>query len=90
MRKPMGNQSPQKRITLTRDTLHNWPNYQKLFDEGKVLFDKNGRLRYPHGAPVGEMILKRVRKNGKAIYAESAEEWFDPESPASEEFEWPE
>jgi hypothetical protein len=85
----MKNQNPPKRITLTQENLHNWPNFQRLFEEGKVIFDKTGRLRYPHGAPVGEMVLVMVGKDGQPIYKESGEEWFDPDSPMAKRFKWP-
>ena len=35
------------------------------------------------------MILVTMGKNGRATYKESAEEWFDPDSPAAQQFEWP-
>ncbi len=85
----MDNQRPPKKIILTNEELPYWPTFQKLFGEGKIVFDKTGRLRYLHGAPVGDMILVRVNKDGKAVYKESAEEWFDPDSPAAMNFEWP-
>jgi hypothetical protein len=60
-----------------------------MFEEGKVIFDTKGRLRYEHGAPVGDLVLYRVNKDGTAKYKESAEEWFDPESPMARDFKWP-
>ncbi|ABI81914.1 hypothetical protein Pcar_3295 [Syntrophotalea carbinolica DSM 2380] len=85
----MRHQDPPKRITITRENLSNWSTFQKLYDEGKVLFDNMGTLRYLHGAPVGDMVLVRVNRDGKAVYKESAENWFDPDSPAAEKFVWP-
>ena len=85
----MKNKTHSDRITMTRENLCDWPSFQKLYDEDKILFDKSGRLRYPHGTPVGDMVLVRIDNNGKAIYKESAEEWFGPESPAVAKFVWP-
>lgn len=85
----MDNQSPPKKIILTNEELPFWPTFQKLHDEGKVVFDKRERLRYLHGAPVGDMFLVRVNKDGKAVYKESALEWFHPDSEAAKNFEWP-
>ena len=61
---------------------------EKLILDGKAKFDIQGRLRYLHGAPVGDLILTK-KKDGTPIYKESPEEWFDPESPKAEEFVWP-
>jgi hypothetical protein len=85
----MKNQTPPKRIAITQGNLHDWPIFQKLYTEGKVVFDKAGRLRYSHGAPVGDMIFVNIGKDGQAIYKESGEEWFDPDSPVAKKFEWP-
>jgi hypothetical protein len=85
----MDQRRPKERLRLTRDNLSEWPAFQGLFDDGKVRFDSAGRLRYLHGAPVGDLILVRANKQGQPIYRESAEEWFDPDSPAAETFEWP-
>lgn len=84
----MFQQKPPNKVVLTRDNLDDWPSFQKLHDEGKVKFDNAGRLRYLHGAPVGDMLLSQVNEDGKAIYKESAEEWFDPGSPLADSFEW--
>ena len=83
-------EGPPPEILLTIDNVANWPTFKKLFDEGKVLADKRGRLRYPHGAPVGRLILRRILKDGTPRYKESADEWFDPGSPKAQEFIWPE
>ena len=85
----MDHRRPKARLRLTHDNLREWPAFQRLFDKGKVRFDSAGRLRYLHGAPVGDLILVRVNKQGHPIYRESAEEWFDPDSPAADTFEWP-
>jgi hypothetical protein len=74
---------------LSRENIHLWPAYQRLLDEGKVVFDRKGRLRYKHGAPVGRMILVKIQKDGTPVYKESAEEWFDPDSQAARDFVWP-
>lgn len=76
-------------IELSAANLHLWPEYQKLVSDGKARFDGKGRLRYSHGAPVGKLIFARVRKDGAPVYRESAEEWFDPDSPKAQAFIWP-
>ena len=85
----MGEEAQATRVRLTRANLQDWPSIQKLYEEGKVKFDVCGRLRYVHGAPVGDMILVRVGRQGQGVYKESTEEWFDPGSPAAERFRWP-
>ncbi len=80
---------PPSEIELSRENIHLWPAYQKLLDDGKVVFDRKGKLRYKHGAPVGRMILVRINKDGTPIYKESATEWFDPGSQRAREFVWP-
>ena len=85
----MSEEQPQSRIRITQENLANWPSFQKLYEDGKVMFDNEGRLRYPHGAPVGDMLLARVNKDGTAVYKESGEEWFDSDSPMAEKFQWP-
>ena len=74
---------------ITTSNVSNWPTINGLFEAGKVVADCTGRLRYPHGAPVGKMVLARVNKDGTPIYRESAEEWFDPDSPRAKSFVWP-
>ena len=66
-----------------------WPRFKRLFDDGKIIADRTGRLRYKHGAPVGKLILVRVLKDGAPRYTESADEWFDPDSQRAGEFVWP-
>jgi hypothetical protein len=83
------NDAPPERVRLTRGNLECWPSFKKLCDDGKVIFDASGRLRYPHGAPVGDLVLIRINKDGTPRYKESAEEWFAPESPRAREFKWP-
>jgi hypothetical protein len=85
----MKSSQPPEAIELTTENLHLWPAYQKLFADGKLEFDRKGRLRYPHGAPVGTLLLIRINKDGTPIYKESAAEWFDPESKKAREFVWP-
>jgi hypothetical protein len=77
-------------IILTSTNVAEWPKFKKLLDEGKIMPDKKGRLRYRHGAPVGKLILVRTAKDGTPQYAESAAEWFDPSSKKAQEFVWPE
>jgi len=81
---------PPSEIVLTSSNVAEWPKFQKALDEGKIVADKNGRLRYRHGAPVGKLILVRVNQDGTPAYKESADEWFDPDSPRAQEFVWPE
>jgi len=78
-----------QRISITHDNLRSCPKFDKLFKDGKAKFDTKGRLRYLHGAPVGDLILARVNKDGTPVYKESAEEWFDSESPKAKDFIWP-
>jgi hypothetical protein len=85
----MGTSDPPMYVVLNRDNLHLWPSFQKLYEDGKIVFDVSGRLRYPHGAPVGRLILVKIKKDGSPVYKESAEEWFDPESQRAREFVWP-
>lgn len=80
---------PLPRIRLSRETIIYFPKIESLLNDNKIKYDSSGRLRYPHGAPVGDMILIRVNKDGTPVYKESAEEWFDPESPKVKEFVWP-
>jgi hypothetical protein len=80
---------PPERIRLTAKNVGQWPNFDKLLKEDKIRFDRTGRLRYKHGAPVGDLVLTRTKKDGTPIYKESATEWFDPESQKAKEFIWP-
>jgi hypothetical protein len=89
LKQPVNKNNPAQRIRITPDNLLLWGNFEKLFKEGKIKVDSNGRLRYPHGAPVGEMILIRINKDGTSVYKESAEEWFDPGSQMAKDFVWP-
>ncbi len=76
------------RIRITKDNIKNWPKFDALLNDGKIKFDSTGRLRYLHGAPVGDLIQTRTDKKGQPIFQEIAEEWFDPESPKAKEFIW--
>jgi hypothetical protein len=76
-------------IILTAANVGIFPKFKQLFDDGKIIADSTGRLRYKHGAPVGRFILMRVLKDGIPKYAESAQEWFDPDSQRAREFAWP-
>ena len=80
---------PPAEIVLTASNIAAWPKFKKLLDDGKIVADKAGRLRYLHGAPVGKLILVRTAKDGTPHYAESANEWFDPGSKKAQEFVWP-
>jgi hypothetical protein len=79
---------PQK-IRMSASNINEWPSYEKLLKDGKVKFDGQGRLRYLHGAPVGDLILSGKDKDGKPVYRESAEDWFDVGSAKAAEFKWP-
>jgi hypothetical protein len=80
---------PPQRIKITLENLSLWVGIEKLFKEGKIRIDSNGQLRYLHGAPVGEMLLVKINKDGNPIYKESTDEWFDPESQKAKTFIWP-
>jgi hypothetical protein len=82
--------SPPREVILTVSNVDEWPTFQRLLEDGKIMADKKGRLRYPHGAPVGKLILVGINKDGTARYKESADEWFDPDSPKARVFVWPE
>lgn len=77
-----------ERIRITKENIKTWTKFEVLLQEKKVKFDSNGRLRYLHGAPVGDLIQTKIDKNGQAIYIESTDEWFDPESSKAKEFIW--
>jgi len=82
--------NPASEVVLTIRNVDEWPTFKKLLDDGKIVADKTGRLRYLHGAPGRKMILVRINKDGTPRYKESAEEWFDPDSQRAREFIWPE
>lgn len=84
------NSNPPERIRLTKNNIENWPSFLKLLNEGKIRFDNDGRLRYLHGAPVGDLILIRINKDGQPKYKESTKEWFDPKSEKANNFNWSE
>ncbi|GJQ41321.1 MAG: hypothetical protein DAHOPDDO_02611 [Ignavibacteriaceae bacterium] len=77
-----------ERIRITKDNIKNFPKFEALLNDEKIKFDSSGRLRYLHGAPVGDLIQTRTDKNGQPIFQEIAEEWFDPESQKAKEFVW--
>ena len=77
-----------KRIRITKDNIKNLPKFEALLNAGKIKFDLTGRLRYLHGAPVGDLLQTRIDKKGQPIFQEIAEEWFDPESQKAKEFVW--
>ncbi len=81
---------PAKEIVLTLANVAEWPHFKTLLDEGKIVADTKGRLRYPHGAPVGRMVLASTANDGTPHYKEAADEWFDPGSKKAKEFAWPE
>jgi hypothetical protein len=78
-----------ERIRITSDNISNWPKIDATFQSGQTKFDSKKRLRYLHGAPVGDFIIVDITKDGKPIYKESTEEWFDPESQKAKDFIWP-
>ena len=57
-------QEPHERIRLTEKNIDQWPTYDKLLRDGKTKFDGQGRLRYLHGAPVGDLVLTGTDKEG--------------------------
>ncbi len=77
------------RIALTIENVDRFPSYKRLLEEGRIVADATGRLRYRHGAPVGELVISRTLEDGSPLYRESAEEWFDPDSPKAKNFVWP-
>jgi hypothetical protein len=77
-----------ERIRITKDNIKTIPKFESLLNDGKIKFDSSGRLRYLHGAPVGDLIQTRTDKNGQPIFQEITEEWFDPESQKAKEFVW--
>ncbi|MBF4465153.1 hypothetical protein [Flavobacterium sp. LC2016-12] len=87
LKKSKENEFPE-RIIITNENIDSWPKFDQLYKNGKIKEDSKGRLRYLHGAPVGELLLVRIDKNGKPLYKESASEWFDPESKKAIEFIW--
>lgn len=76
-------------IRITKDNISSYPKFESLLINGKLKFDATGRLRYLHGAPVGDLIQIKTDKKGQPIFQETAEEWFDPESQKAKEFIWP-
>lgn len=78
-----------ERIRITSENISKWPKIDKAFQSGHTKFDSQKRLRYLHGAPVGDLILVNITKTGEPIYKESAEEWFDPKSQKALDFIWP-
>ena len=86
----MSEPTPPQEIELTLEILDKWPSYKKLLEEGKIVLDCKGKLRYPHGAPLGKLTLTKIRKDGTPVYQEFASEWFDPDSPKAQKFVWPE
>ena len=79
---------PSGRIRLSQDNVAMFPKYNNLLMNGKIKYDSLGRLRYLHGAPVGDLVLTRINKDSTAVYKESAEEWFDPDSQKAKDFVW--
>ncbi|TMI97106.1 MAG: hypothetical protein E6H08_03100 [Bacteroidetes bacterium] len=77
-----------ERIRITKDNIKTFPKFESLLNDGKIKFDSSGRLRYLHGAPVGDLIQTRTDKNGQPIFQEITEEWFDTESQKAKEFVW--
>jgi len=78
-----------EKIRITKDNIKSLSKFEALLIDGKIKFDTTGRLRYLHGAPVGDLIQTRTDKKGQPIFQEIAEEWFDPESQKAKDFIWP-
>ncbi len=85
----LGRYTTMERIRITKKNIKNWQDFEKLLNDNKIKFDTKGRLRYLHGAPVGDLIQIRTDENGNPIFQEITEEWFDPESQKAKEFFWP-
>jgi len=81
-------EEPLSRIRITSENIIYFPKIESLLKCNKIKYDSSGRLRYLHGAPVGDMILVKVKNDGTPIYKESATEWFDPESQKAKDFVW--
>lgn len=81
-------EKPASVVRITQENINKWPTYLQLYNDGKLRFDKNGRLRYLHGAPVGDLILINTDSSGNPVYKESAEHWFDAGSKNAEMFNW--
>ncbi len=77
-----------ERIRITKENIKNWPKFEALLNSNKIKFDSTGRLRYLHGAPVGDLIQTKTDKKGQPVFQEIAEEWFDLESQKANEFIW--
>ena len=75
-------------IRITKDNISLFPKYEKLLHDNKIKFDSLGRLRYLHGAPIGDLIQIKIDQNGKRIFQEISDEWFDPESEKAKNFIW--
>ena len=75
-------------IRITKDNISLFPKYEKLLHDNKIKFDSLGRLRYLHGAPIGDLIQIKIDQNGKPIFQEISDEWFDPESEKAKKFVW--
>lgn len=59
LRKSKENEFPE-RIIITSVNIDRWPKFGQLYKNGKIKEDSKGRLRYLHGAPVGELMLVRI------------------------------
>jgi len=75
-------------IRITKDNISLFPKYEKLLHDNKIKFDSLGRLRYLHGAPIGDLIQIKIDQNRKPIFQEISDEWFDPESEKAKNFIW--
>ena len=75
-------------IRITKDNISLFPKYEKLLHDNKIKFDSLGRLRYLHGAPIGDLIQIKIDQKGKPIFQEISDEWFDPESEKAKNFIW--
>ena len=75
-------------IRITKDNISLFPKYEKLLHDNKIKFDSLGRLRYLHGAPIGDLIQIKIDQNGKPIFQEISDKWFDPESEKAKKFVW--
>lgn len=88
LKKLFDKEKHERMIRLNANNSKLFPKFEALFNSEKVKFDSKGRLRYLHGAPVGDMVFYRIDKDNTPIYKESTEEWFDPDSPRAKDFIW--
>ncbi|HAR74415.1 MAG TPA: hypothetical protein DCR77_13565 [Flavobacteriaceae bacterium] len=55
-------------IRITKDNISLFPKYEKLLHDNKIKFDSLGRLRYLHGAPIGDLIQIKIDQNRNQFF----------------------